>query len=216
MHIYALTIVKNLVITMNKKLSQLGLAIFIAIIFISSYVSLTNYNSQQATTTTVPQTAVAQGVVQARLTGYGGPMYFLINSKNTTIVSESSNVIISNLTVLEVNNSVLDFYQTGRNISVAPENMSAFQVYSFIKGKLNQTLTNDTAAYATAYLELPSLINLTVGTQKVQVAVPSSYLNQSVPLAMTYPTGSDVRLKILTDITANGTVYGQMNLVVLT
>ncbi len=209
-------IVKKLVITMEKKaLAQLALAFFIGLIFISSYISLTNYNSQQSATTTIPSTYFAQGFAEAKVVGYGSSLYFNLTCKSPAIRSLANNAISENLTVLENNNSVFNFYSSGRDISVEPGNMSAYQVYSFVSSKLNSTIYNCTSVLATILVKLPGIINLTVGTQKVGVQVPKVDSNASILLPINYTVGKPVRVKLSTLITANETVYGPINIVVV-
>jgi len=217
MGIYALIIVKNLVITMDKRrLTQLGLALFVGLIFISSYISLVNYNAQLTSTTTAAPAYYAIGFSNATITGYGGPLYFDLASGNATVRAVAANIITSNLTILEDNSSVLNFYTAGRNISVEPENMSAYDIYLFISSRLNGTVAqNITVPYATAYALLPQTVNFTVGTQAAKIPIPSAYSNQSFISQVKYGLGSQVRVKITTFITQNGTISGSMNLIVV-
>ena len=216
----------------KKKLMQIVFAVIIALVFISSYVSLVNYNSQQPTTTTAGQTYYAQGFAKANLTGYGGPMYFVITSGSSASNATASNIINSNLTVLEGNNSVSNFYASGMNFSVEPGNMSAYQVYLFIFGKLNAKAANmsssntlatnaiapnpyNTTAYAAASLELPQIVNFTIGAQSAMLQIPPQYRNQTIQLPMTYEIGSSIKVKLSTLIETNGTITGQMGVIVV-
>ena len=216
MYIYVLLIVKKLVITMEKnQLTQLALAFFIAIIFISSYISLTNFNSAQTTTTTVPATYFAEGIASARVVGYGTPLYFNITCKSAALRSMTANAISANLTTLMDNNSVFNFYSAGRNMSVEPGNMSAYQIYSFVNRNLNSTLQNCTSVFATTFVKLPSTVNLTVNTQPAQIPLLQSYTNASLVLPISYVVGNSVKVKLTTLVTANGSVYGPINIIVL-
>ena len=216
MHIYALLIVKKLVITMEKNaLVQLALAFFIALIFISSYISLTNYNTQQTTTTIVPSTYFAQGFAEAKIAGYGTTMYFNLTCKNAKTMGMASNDLSENLTILEDNNSIFNFYASGRSFSVEPGNMSAYQIYSFVNRTLNSTISNCITDSAVTIIGLPSLINMTVGTQILNVIVPQNESNASIVLPLTYTVGTHIKVKVSTLVTSNATIYGPINIVLL-
>ncbi len=216
MRIYALLIVKKLVITLDKnRLTQILLAVFVALIFISSYVSLTNYNTQQTTVSTSPPTYFAQGFAKAKVAGYGNSMSINFTCKNQTIESGASNVITANLTKLYDNNSIFNFYSAGSSIPIEPGNMSAYAIYSFIKGKLTAQEVNCTSSSAVTILQLPAIVNVSVGTQTNQSHIPAGSINQSLQLPLNYTTGSIVRVKFSTTVTSNWTIYGPINLVVL-
>ncbi len=207
---------------MNKsKLFQFGLALFVAAIFLSSYFSLINYNSQHTPTTTV-QTVLAVGIGNATLTGYGGALYFNITSKNAALRSIASNIINSNLTMLEANNSIIGTSGTQYNISAAPENMSTYEIYLFIAGKLNSTLLNYTKAYATAHFQLPHAMNFSIGLAGTQIVrLPILQRNQSVSaFPLRYTIGSSHRIKVIANFILNrsnvtGATSGGMTISVL-
>ncbi|MHB1829830.1 MAG: hypothetical protein ACYCO0_00355 [Candidatus Micrarchaeaceae archaeon] len=207
---------------MNKsKLFQFGLAFFVAAIFLSSYFSLINYNPQQSATTAA-QTVLAVGIGNATLTGYGGAIYFNITSKNTALRSIASNIINSNLTLLEVNNSIIGPSGSQYNISAAPENMSTYKIYLFIAGKLNTTLLNSTQAYATAHFQLPQEMNFSIGLTGTQIArLPILQRNQSVSaFPLRYAIGSFHKIKVIANLILNrsnvtGATSGGMTISVL-
>ena len=216
MHIYVLLIVKKLVITLDKnRLTQILLAVFIALIFISSYISLTNYNAQQTTVSTTPPTYFAQGFAKAKVVGYGNSMYINLTCRNQSISAAAANIITSNLTKLYTNNSIYNFYSAGSSIPIEPGNMSAYVIYSFIKEKLTAQQANCISSSAVTILQLPAIVNLSVGTQTNQSHMPQSSINQSLQLPINYTIGSIVRVKFSTTVTSNWTIYGPINLVVL-
>ena len=190
---------------MNKnKLFQFLLALFVAIIFISSYISLTNYNTQQTTTTTI-RTVVAVGIGNAILTGYGGPIYFNITSTNPILRSDEANVINSNLTVLELNNSLIGPSGSQYNISAAPENMSTYSIYRFVESRLNVSMRNYTRVYSTAYFQLPPYINFSIGLSGSQIiSLPILHRNQSVyPFSMARQVGALYQVKVFANMILN-------------
>jgi hypothetical protein len=199
----------------KSRLVQLALALFVGLIFISSYVSLVNYNSQQSTTSTIPATYFAQGFANAVVSGYTSPMYFNVTCSDHATASIAGNEISRRLNLLEVNNSVFNFYSSGRNVSVEPGNMSAQQIYSSVTGSMNQSAANCTLAYSTDVISLPAAANFTVGAQNIAVIVPRTQANATIVLPISYGIGSHVRLKLSTLVTANATIYGPIEITVL-
>ncbi len=195
----------------KKRLTELALALFVGIIFISSYVSLTNYNTQSATTT-IPGTAYAQGLAVVAISGYGSPLYLNVSCSNAALENRTIGIVTSNLTALESNSSVLDFFATGKNISVAAQNMSAYGIYSFITGKVGPNASECIKGYAVAFLSLPPLINVTVGSQGLQVPVPHKYANQSVFTAINKTIGTKLSVKVSMLLTQNGSIYGPLSI----
>ncbi len=199
----------------KKRISELALAIFIALIFLSSYISLTTYNSQQPQVTSQPQTAYAQSITNAVVTGYGGPLVFNLTCKNKTVQLLASNAISSYSAQLEDNNSVLNFYTSGGGTFVAPGNMSAYKIYQYITGKLNSDEKNCTATYGTAYMELPPILNMEVGSQSVQIPLTQSERNISFSSQINRTIGTRLNVRVSSLIDANGTIYGPISVVLL-
>ncbi len=200
----------------KNSLSQLALALFIGLIFISTYISLTNYNSsQQTSTTTVPPTAFAEGFAEGTIIGYGTPLYFNATCSNTIIQNASITSISNSLDILQKNNSISSFYPSGESIIVAPQNMNAYQINDFINETINATESKCISSFAMTYVRIPGALNLTANGQKILIPVPANSTNESIILNPTYKQGSTIRLKVSTLLTANGTIYGPINIVVL-
>lgn len=198
----------------TKQIAELLLALLIGVIFISSYVSTTDYNSQTSTTT-VPATAYGQSITKVTLAAYSNPMYVNVACKNSSIQNSTMNLVQSNLTALESNDSVLQFYATGTNVSIAAENMTPLQIYTYLQGKAGTNASACLRGYATARLELPSYVNVTVGTQKAGIYLPQSDLNTSIVLPMNNSIGSKLSAKLSMFITSNATVYGPVSVVII-
>ena len=200
----------------KNRIIQLALALFVGLIFISTYISRTNYNSEQVTTS-IPQTIYAFGFANVSITGYGTPMSFNLTSNNSALRSAAANIIVANLTTLYYNSSILNYpYLSGTSISVAPENMSVQQVYSFISSKLNSTLLNSTIVYATTSLSIPQVVNVsTGGPQKFKILIPEGSRNASITLPIKYKVGDQLKAKISMLVTANGLEYGPISLIIM-
>ncbi len=199
----------------KKRLTEALLAIFVAVIFISSYVSLVNYNTPQNATTTLPATIYAQGVANAILSGYGGALYLNITCKNHTYAAETVNTLTVYLNRLEDNNSILNYFNSGWNISVAPENMSTYSVYNGAIAQLNGDESACVAGYATAFAKLPQTVYMNTGTQVAPVALAQREQNASFPSEISLPAGASLRVKLSALITSNGTIYGPISLVLI-
>ncbi len=199
----------------RKKLMELVAALFIAVIFISSYISLTSYNATQATTS-VPGTAYAQAISTARLTHYSSPMVVDISCQNSTAKNHTSDIVNATLSALESNSLVLNFYSVGTNISIAPENMDSYSIYSLLQNRTGSSGAACMKGYATAYISLPQQLNITItGGQQLAIPVPGSYANESVYLEMNRTIGSVLYVKESMLVTQNGSIYGPMSIVLL-
>ena len=143
-------------------------------------------------------------------------------TKNATLRAIASNIINSGLILLEVNNSIIGPSGSQFNISAAPENMSTYDIYLFIAGKLNSTLLNYTQVYATAHFQLPSEMNFSIGLAGAQtVRLPILQRNQSVSsFSIKYKIGTFHKVKVLTNLILNrsnvtGATSGGMAITVL-
>ena len=199
----------------KNKLAGLALGLLVTLVFISSYVSLTTYNNQQQTTS-IPQTYLGIGIANARLTGYSNPLYFNLICSNKTLQNQTSQIIVENLTQLENNNSVLEVNTpNAKNISVAAENMSVYSVYKFALSKLNQQQQGCITAYSDAVVLLPPTVNMSVGTQHFQVAMPP--IDRNLTLFSPLSRGINVTLKVKVSalVTGNLTVYQTPSIVLI-
>ncbi len=194
-----------------KKLGALLIPLFIAAIFISTYLSNANYSVPTSVTTSIPQTAFGQGVANVVITGYGSPLSLSVacinKSKNNSTVSNVTLI----LTNMENNNSISNFYNSNMNFQVAAGNASSYGIYKYFQNS-NSVQFGCLNFTGPAYIALPLAINFTVGSQKVQIPVTSNYRNNTITLPLSYGIGSHLRMKVSALITANGTLYGPLGL----
>ncbi|MDE1767817.1 MAG: hypothetical protein KGH67_02300 [Candidatus Micrarchaeota archaeon] len=199
----------------RKKLTQLIFAVLIALAFITSYVSLTNFSGQQSTTTSVPGTVFAQSVANGIITGYGSPMSVTARCSNQITTNATIANVTAVFTNMENNNSVSNFYNSNNNFDVAAGNLSSYQIYSYLKRNLTKTQFTCLIFTAPAQISLPALINMTVNTQKIQIPLTGTYQNVSLTLPMSEGIGTQLRLRIAALLTANATFYGPINVTLI-
>lgn len=199
-----------------KKILALLIPLFIAGIFISSYISNTNFSSSQSQqTTTVPQTVFGQGVSNAMIIGYGSPLSITVACANSMEDSNTVSNVTNILTNMESNNSISTFYNSNLNFQVAQGNLSSYGLYKYFQNSQNATQFNCLNFTGPAYVALPPSVEFVVGTQKVNIPLNSSYQNTSITMPLKYGIGTQVRLKVSSLITANGTLYGPLGLTVI-
>jgi hypothetical protein len=181
----------------GKKLIMFVGALFVAVIFLSSY--MTSSNSPGTTTSTKPQnTYLAIGKAPAAITGYGSSAYVsLSNQSNGTI--ESLNKTLSEL---EANGSISNYILVGNGYQVALSGISAYALQQSIR---NITALSHSDLAATAYLLLPSNEILYVNSYSVNVALGRR--NYSIGITGLKPVGSYLNVSVFALITANGSVY---------
>jgi hypothetical protein len=181
----------------GKKLLMLIGALFVAAIFLSSYLS--SNNSGTATTSTKPSsTYLAIGRASATITGYGSNAYVpLSNQSNDTMENVSAA-----LSGLEANGSISNYIHVGDGYQVALSGMDAYALQQSIRKGTALVHSNITT---TAYLLLPANEVLYVNSYPVDVAF--SRRNYSISLAGLEPVGSHLNVSVFALITANGSVY---------
>ena len=119
----------------TKKLWFLIAAIVVALMFISSYVSLTTYSSSQPQTTTIPNTVFGQAIINGIVTGYGtAPVAITVRCHNASYINSTASNVTRILNRLEGNNSIFNFYNTNMDFHVAMGNQSTYGMYTYFKG----------------------------------------------------------------------------------
>lgn len=200
----------------KSKLAGLGLGLLVALVFISSYISLTNYNSQSQKTTSIPATYASVGITKGKLIAYTSPFYFNIVCKNASIDNATAQIINENLSILQNNNSILTSYPVNsKNISVAAANMSVYSIYKFITSKLSAPEQACVSAYSNAVVFLPQAVNMTIGNQRYLVGIPSLYRNATFISPISRGINQTITVKIYATVAQNGTVYGTPQIVIL-
>jgi hypothetical protein len=185
----------------KKKVSEIILSIFVAMIFISSYAIFTNAGGGQqttTTTTTAPQTVYGTGYANATLLGYNTTLS-IYSACNYTYANVSAA-----LSKLERNNSIFSYYYVGNSTIVDPGKMNTTSVYSYMQRFQSG---NCLSFYAPALIMLPSEINLRIELRNYTVVLPEKLRTQSMDLLLRHNSTSSIRVRIAALVETNGTIY---------
>ncbi|MDE1851587.1 MAG: hypothetical protein KGH69_02780 [Candidatus Micrarchaeota archaeon] len=194
----------------RKKLTQILITLFIAVIFITSYFSLTNYNSSQANaTTTVPPTIFTYGIANASIYDYGSTMSITISCGNATNGTMSGFSTL--LSGLETNGSVVTDYSVGNRINIDIGSLNASALYGHLAQQSSTKELNCSTFSGTAVLLLPPSIKAQVQGSTYTIYLPDSVRRYSIPVTFPINSTRNITVKVSTLITANGTVYGNIN-----
>jgi hypothetical protein len=192
----------------RKKIMQMLLLVFVAVIFLTAYASFDSFNSQQqqtsSTTSVVPSTAYASGFANATLSGYENITTVSVTCKAASPLTLS---LQSALSGLEANSSVLSYYQSQGQFIIENGNMPVPAFYSYLMSGLNATSRNCTSVLTGINAVLPQVISLEVAGQSYQIPVPEAMRARTVQLPALTNLSVKVPLKISALLTVNGTLY---------
>lgn len=197
----------------RKKLTQLLLSIFIALIFLSSYAAfVNNTNSNQShtnphTTITPPQTLYAYGFSNASIIGYNNTMNLLIACKNKANSSFISSQLTQMFSRLEKNNTVSNYYPIQNTILVQAGNTDAHGLYRYIINNVNASVVSCLNFSSTAIVQLPSQLRLSIGKQTYTIYVPQNMSVYQLPVFLSPFVVNQINVKISALVAANGTLY---------
>lgn len=187
----------------KEKLKRLILfigALFVAVIFISSYASFSNNsgNGGSTSTTTLKQqsTYLVYGNANAIVINYS----YVAGIFNVNV--SESNTINATLGNLQLNGSVSNYLFQNSTYRVELDTISPYTLYLLISNTINGS--NATVG-ATAYVKLPSAIVAYYGSSPVSVALQKS--NYSIFLNSVEPINTIIPLKVTALISGNGSVY---------
>ncbi len=181
----------------KKKLLMLVGSIFVAVIFLSSYMSSSN-SPGSTTTIKAPATYLAIGKSSGIITGYGSNAYLALpNQSNRTLES-----VNGTLSAFEANGSISNYIHVNGGYQIALSGVNAYALQQSIR---NITALANSNITTTAYLLLPANALLYVNSYPVTVAL--SKKNYSISLTGIKPLGSSLNLSVFALITKNGSVY---------
>ncbi len=173
-------------------------SLFVAVIFLSSYLAFGNNNTsaQGSTTTTVRpvQTVFVTGSVNGTVSGYGSLANLTVNASQKGI---AGNVLSS----LEANGLVDSYISTGYGYQVALYNLSAYSLGQ----EVAMAAGNSVSVGAATYLILPSTVTLYYSKEPVTVVVPST--NQTVFIGNVPKVGAKANLTVSALVGSTGVVY---------
>ena len=197
----------------RKKAIEFVGALFVAVIFVTSYAA---FSSQSQTSTTSTSSAVATyyavGYANAAIVGYNSTLFVNTTCKGA-LGNQTVNRINAIATALENNGSVLTFSSSGSNFQIGPLAMNSKKIYDYVYSKLDANSTDCTLFSTTATVELPGSINMSVQGQKLAVSIPSSIAMQQIDLKLNQSVPSALPLRVAVLVTQNGTVYGSPSII---
>lgn len=188
----------------TKKLVFFIGAIFVGIIFLTSYAAFSN-NAGNTSTTTVkaaPQpTIFATGYANATITGYVQVANVkLINSTNSTL-----NNLDTLMSKLEANGSINNYIYTNNSYEVYSSSLSAYALKKYLYATLNSS--NSVTVGSTADIMLPASISLYYSNSSPPVSVPLSNRNYTLYLNNVRSIGSTLNVSLSALITEKGMLY---------
>lgn len=199
----------------KKRMVELVGALFIAIIFLTSYAAFSSSGTRPSANNTAPaqaQTYYATGRTQANITSYGQVLSVNVSCSNATAVMSSLNRL---LTAMEGNGSVSNFYSPmqGR-ILVQLGNYTAYKVYSLLSAGIGSGAAC-TSFTSQASVLLPARMSFMIPLAKSSytVMIPGSQRSVTLPITLSNSTGKAINVSVAALITTNGTIYGSMSVI---
>ena len=180
-------------------------AIFVAIIFLTSYAAFSSNNTRNSSTTTIkstPQpTIFTTGYSNATITGYGQVAEVRpLNLSNATL-----NNLDTLMSKLEANGSIDNYVYTNSSYEVYSSSLSPYALQNVVSNSLNSS--NSVAVGSTADIVLPPSISLYYSNTSPPISVPLKNRNYTLYLNNVRAIGSNVNLSLSALITQNGLLY---------
>ena len=201
-----------------KKIKQILLSLFVAVIFIASYASFgsSGLNVQpQTTTVVVPQTLYGSGDANGIVVGYGPILNISINCSSLDIRAMTNynvSAILSNLTVNASNNLVNATYQIQDNYTVYTGKLNSYQLSNYITSNL---ISNDSKSCVSfrgqMFVLIPRNVSFFINNQKTTLNIPPNLRNHPI-FAGIVPVNSIIPLRIAGIFTYDGQIYGNLSI----
>ncbi|MFI5412889.1 MAG: hypothetical protein ACHQX1_03275 [Candidatus Micrarchaeales archaeon] len=201
----------------RKRIWEIIVSIFIAVIFIASYASFGNNNNTATTTSTsiVPQTVYGVGTTNVIVKGYGQLMYVNINCTDKTLLNSTSYEVSNVLGKLELNNSISNYFATNQSsFNVYNNKLTSLQIETYVDSTLSNSSRVCTNFKSELNVSLPLSVKFSVGGQKTSVYVPPSQQNATLT-GKILNVGDSIPVRISALLTAkNGTyvIYGNFSM----
>ncbi len=190
----------------KKKLLLFGGSLFVAFMFITSIGGFGNNNnsSSSATTTVSGSSAVyhAQGYANATVSGYSNNVYLVTTGLNATVNATVESILQSMMT----NGTLQNYIAETNGFYAYLSTITPYQLQEYIDGN---SITANTVLQAQATVKLPSKMNLTYYTNKLNVTSPST--DQSVVLSPVLPINSTVNLFVSALVTPSSVGFSVYN-----
>lgn len=183
----------------KKMILFLG-AMFVAVIFLSSYASFGMGTTTTTVSTVKPNTYFATGNAVAQIARYGSSAYVQVTGADNTSLDMANET----MSKLQNNGSISNFLFTGSGYQVALTGIDAYSLQQQIRDMPGNGIANANAT-SVAYIVLPARIRLDVGDTHVNATLANR--NFSLPLTGLEPVGSNLSVRVSAMITANGSIY---------
>lgn len=200
----------------RKKIIEAIIAIFIGLLFISSYLTIGNVGGGQKTPSpptqniTKPQTIFAFGNANVMVSGYNNTLVIDV-SCNSSLQAGATAEVGNLISELQQNNSIADYYGFGNISTIQPGKMDALHIYTYMTSKFNASVTNCTKFATPVSVLLPPQVNLYISPQYYLLAVPQNLRTRQLDLFLTNNLSSTIPVKVTATVTLNGTIY-QLNI----
>jgi hypothetical protein len=198
----------------KKKLIELLAAVFIAVIFVSSYAAFGNSGGiAKTSTTTIPGTIQIHGSAQGSIVSYGDVLDVNVSCANASAVSGS---LSGYLAALEKNGSIDNFYSPADNeVLVQTGNYSLLKAYGAIAAKLGRNANCTGFAATQATVQIPSAINATYEGGAAKIPIPNALRNYTRQVALSKGMSNSIGVSVYALVTQNGTIFNNQIIVSL-
>ncbi|HIH50616.1 MAG: hypothetical protein ABSE71_01655 [Candidatus Micrarchaeaceae archaeon] len=190
----------------TKKLIFLIGAIFVGIIFLTSYAAFGNNGSATTVTSTVAAatgpTVFATANASALITGYSQVAYVSVpNGSNST-----ASALAGLMSKLEANGSIDNYINNNNNsYEIYSSELSAYALQKLLYAKLGSS--NEVVVGSTADIMLPGNLSMYYPNSSRPVSVPLSDRNYTIYLNSVRSIGSPVNVSVSALLTERGTLY---------
>lgn len=201
----------------RKKFVEFLGALFIAFIFISSYLEFTNIGGSSAASANVSKaknaspTVFSYGYSNSIVSGYGRVLDVNVTCNSSESANADAN-LTNSLNGLEANGSAENFIQTSNGYSVLLSGNYSDKAYRYITKTVNSSYLSCMSFSSSLNLLLPQKVNLTYssgvgsGFQNISVAVPQKFRTYSIPVTFNGTNATYFRLKLLAELYQNATI----------
>ena len=201
----------------RKKFVEFLGALFIAFIFISSYLEFTNIGGSSTAHANVSKaknatpTIFSYGYSNSVVSGYGRVLDINVTCNSSESAGLGSN-LTNSLNGLEANGSAENFIQTPYGYSVLLSGNYSDSAYRYIARTINSSYLSCISFRSSVNLLLPQKVNLTYssgigsGIQNISVAVPQKFRAYSIPVILNGTNLTYFRLKLLAELYQNATI----------
>lgn len=200
----------------KKKLAQAIGAIFVALIFLSSYATMGSKGGGSTPTTTVPQVqtvyATARGA--ATVASYGSVMEINISCANVTTVFDKINSILSSM---QSNGTIANFYYQQASqilVQAGSASNSSFTLYKQLANAIGDGFVCTTFS-SSAGIQLPNTMRFYAPIAKTDllINIPADRKSYTVPFIFTSNLSKTINVSVSALITVNGTLFGNMTVI---